>query len=577
MIILGLNIFHADTSAVLIVNGKIISAIEEERFTKIKHYSGLPINAIQYCLNSSNINISEVDTIAVNYNSKYNFLKKVFFSLKNINLTIFNKIISLKKKNSIKKTLEETLNKKISAKIVHIPHHIAHISSSFFISGLDEVIGLTVDGSGDFSTSESFILENDSIKIVEKVFYPDSLGIFYQTFTQYLGFQNYGDEYKVMGLSSYGKPKYTNRVKKVISYDKCGNFKLNLEYFNHHKNIMNYNFDEGLPFFSNFFNHKFIELFGSQRLINDKIEKYHKDLASTVQKIFEEIIILKILHLHKKYGKKNLALSGGCFFNSILNGKIHDLEIFDNIFISPFPGDMGGGLGAALYLVKEREHFKNIPLKTPYLGSNFSNEYIKREIILEKNLENSDSINFEYYKNFPEITSLIAKKISENKLIAWFQDKSEFGPRALGNRSLLANPINKKIKEIINEKIKKRETFRPFAPIILEENYKDYFYQKFPSPYMSFVFKAKEKAKNEIPGVVHVDGTSRVQTVNKNQNSKIYELLIEFKKLTNVPVLLNTSLNINEPINNDPLTAYQTFTKSNIDILVMQNYVFTKK
>ena len=238
---------------------------------------------------------------------------------------------------------------------------------------------------------------------------------------------------------------------------------------------------------------------------------------------------------------------------------------------------MGGGLGAALYLIKDREHFKNRPLETPYLGTNYSNDYIEKEVIKEKNLENSDTVNFEYYKNFSEITSLIAKKIFENKLVAWFQDKSEFGPRALGNRSLFANPINKKIKEIINEKIKKRENFRPFAPVVLEENYKDYFYQKFPSPYMEFVFKAKDKAKNEIPGVVHVDGTSRVQTVNKNQNHKLYGLLIEFKKLTNVPVLLNTSLNINEPINNDPLTAYETFTKSNIDILVMQNYVFTKK
>ena len=577
MIILGLNIFHADTSAALIVNGKLISAIEEERFTKIKHFSGLPINAIQHCLNSSDINISEIDIIAVNYNSKYNFFQKALYSLKNFNFSIFNKIISLKKKNNIKNILEETLNKKISAKIVNVPHHIAHISSSYFISGLDDAIGLTVDGSGDFSTSESFILENNSVKGIEKVFYPHSLGIFYQTFTQFLGFQNYGDEYKVMGLSSYGNPKYINRVKKVISYDNCGNFKLNLKYFNHHKNIMNFNSDDGLPIFSNFFNHKFIELFGSQRSLNHKIEEYHKDLASSVQKIFEEIIILKILYLHKKYKKKNLVLSGGCFFNSILNGKIHDLELFDNIFISPFPGDMGGGLGAALYLIKDRKHFKNRPLETPYLGTNYSNDYIEKEVIKEKNLENSDTINFEYYKNFSEITSLIAKKIFENKLVAWFQDKSEFGPRALGNRSLLANPINKKIKEIINEKIKKRENFRPFAPIVLEESYKDYFYQKFPSPYMEFVFKAKDKAKNEIPGVVHVDGTSRVQTVNKNQNHKLYGLLIEFKKLTNVPVLLNTSLNINEPINNDPLTAYETFTKSNIDILVMQNYVFTKK
>ena len=577
MIVLGLNIFHADTSAALIANEKIIVAIEEERFTKIKHYSGLPINAIEHCLNSSNINISEVDIIAVNYKSKYNFFQKILFSLKNINFSTFNKIIALKKKNNVKNILEEILNKKISAKIVHVPHHIAHISSSYFISGLDDAIGLTVDGSGDFSTSESFILENSSVKGIEKVFYPHSLGIFYQTFTQYLGFQNYGDEYKMMGLSSYGEPKYTNRVKKVISYDKNGNFKLNLEYFNHHKNMMSFNSDEGLPVFSNFFNSKFIELFGNQRFLINKITEYHKDLASSVQKIFEEIIILKILHLHKKYAKKNLVLSGGCFFNSILNGKIHDLELFDNISISPFPGDMGGGLGAALYLIKDREHFKNRPLETPYLGTNYSNDYIEKEVIKEKNLENSDTVNFEYYKNFSEITSLIAKKIFENKLVAWFQDKSEFGPRALGNRSLFANPINKKIKEIINEKIKKRENFRPFAPVVLEENYKDYFYQKFPSPYMEFVFKAKDKAKNEIPGVVHVDGTSRVQTVNKNQNHKLYGLLIEFKKLTNVPVLLNTSLNINEPINNDPLTAFETFTKSNIDILVMQNYVFTKK
>ncbi len=577
MIILGLNIFHADTSAALVVNNKIISAIEEERFTKIKHYSGLPINAIQHCLNSASLNILEVDIIAVNYNSKYNFFEKALFGIKNINFSIFDKLISLKKKNNVKNILEEALNKKINAKIVYVPHHIAHIASSYFISGLEEAIGVTFDGSGDFSTSECFILENNSINIIDKVNYPNSLGIFYQTFTQYLGFQNYGDEYKVMGLASYGKPKYIDRVRKIISYDKIGNFKLNLKYFNHYNNIINFKFNEGLPIFSNFFNHKFIELFGNQRSLTNKIEEYHKDLASSVQKVFEEIIILKILHLHAKYGKKNLVLSGGCFFNSTLNGKIHDLELFDNIFVSPFVGDMGGGLGAALYLINEREHFKNLPLDNPYLGSNFSNEYIEREIIKEKNLENSDTIDCEHYKNFSEITTLIAKKISENKLVGWFQDKSEFGPRALGNRSLLANPINKEIKKTINEKIKKRENFRPFAPIILEESYKDYFYQQFPSPYMAFVFKAKEKAKNEIPGVIHVDGTSRVQTVNINQNPKIYELLIEFKKLTNVPVLLNTSLNINEPINNDPLTAYETFTKSNIDILVMQNYVFIKK
>ncbi len=577
MNILGLNVFHADTSASLIINGELVSAIEEERFTKIKHYAGLPLNAIKHCLSSANLTISEVDVIAVNYNSKYNFLNKTKFTLKNINSSIIQKILSIKKKNDIKNILQDSFSKKINAKIVYTPHHTAHIASGYFLSGLKSAIGLTIDGSGDFSTTESFLLENNSIKLIDKTLYPHSLGIFYQTLTQFLGFKNYGDEYKVMGLSSYGEPKYVNRLKKLISYDENGNFKLNLEYFNYYKNTLNFNFDDGKPMFSNFFNSNFIDLFGNERSIDQKINDYHKDLAASVQQVFEEIIIGKIKYLKKKINNKNLVLSGGCFFNSILNGKIHDLKLFDNISISPFVGDAGGAVGAALYYCKNNKNFKNNILKTSYLGSCYSNEFIKSEIVENYNLNKSDSISYKYFENLSDLTSEISKKISESKLCAWFQGRSEFGPRALGNRSLLADPTNPKIKDIINEKIKKRESFRPFAPIILEENYKDYFHQSFPSPFMTFVFKAKEKAIKEIPGVVHVNGTSRVQTINQKQNPKIYELLKKFKELNGVPVLLNTSLNINEPINNDPTTAFETYTKSNIDILVMENYVFYKK
>ncbi len=577
MNILGLNVFHADTSAALLVDGKLISAIEEERFTKIKHYAGLPLNSIKYCLNSSNLTISEVDIITVNYNSKYNFFNKALFTLKNFNSLTIQKILSFQKKNKIKNILQESFKKKINAKIVYVPHHIAHISSSYYLSGINNAIGLTMDGSGDFSTSESFLLENKSIKLVDKTLYPHSLGIFYQTFTQFLGFKNYGDEYKVMGLSSYGKPKYFKRLQKVINFDEKGNFKLNLEYFNYYKNSLNFNFDDGKPIFSNFFNINFLDLFGSERAVDQKIDEYHKDIAASVQMIFEEIIILKIKYLKTKFNKSNLVLSGGCFFNSILNGKIHDLELFDKIFISPFVGDAGGGVGAALYYNRNSKNFKNNMLETSYLGNKYSNEFIKSEIVDNYNLNKSESINYEYFEDFSKLTTLISEKISSNKLIAWFQGKSEFGPRALGNRSLLANPTNPKIKDIINEKIKKRESFRPFAPIILEEYFSDYFHQKFPSPFMTFVFKAKKKAIEEIPGVIHVNCTSRVQTINEKQNPKIYDLLNKFKKLNGVPVLLNTSLNINEPINNDPITAFETYTKSNIDILVMENYVFSKK
>ncbi len=577
MNILGLNVFHADTSAALIVNGKLVAAIEEERFTKIKHYAGLPINSIKYCLNSHNLTISEVDIITVNYNSKYNFFNKVLFTIKNFNSLTFQKIISLKNKNNIKNILQESFSKKINAKIIHIPHHIAHIASSYLLSGINDGIGLTIDGSGDFSTSESFILNNNKIKLVDKQLYPHSLGIFYQTFTQFLGFKNYGDEYKVMGLSSYGTPKYFNRLKKVINFYENGNFKLNLEYFNYYKNSLSFNFDDGKPSFSNFFNKNFIELFGNERSVDQKIDTYHKDLAASVQKVFEEIIISKILYLKKKYKRSNLVLSGGCFFNSILNGKIHDLKIFDKIFISPFVGDAGGSVGSALYYTKNSKNFKNNILKTSYLGNSYSNKFIEKEIIENYNLKNSESVIFKYFDDFNDLTKIISDEISNNKLVAWFQGNSEFGPRALGNRSLLANPTNPKIKDIINGKIKKRESFRPFAPIIMEEHYDEYFYQQFPSPFMTFVFKAKDIALKKIPGVVHVNGTSRVQTINQDQNPKIFDLLKKFKEASGVPVLLNTSLNINEPINNDPITAFETYTKSNIDILVMENYVFYKK
>ena len=577
MNILGLNIFHADTSACLIIDGKIISAVEEERFTRIKHYAGFPINSIKFCLENSKLSLHNIDYIALNFDSRYNFFEKLKYSIFKNPISLIKKLSLSYKKNSIRRILDKNFLSKFSGKIVYVPHHLSHVASSYLCSGLQSAIGLSIDGSGDFSTSETYLCEKEKITLLDKVNYPHSLGIFYQAFTQFLGFTNYGDEYKVMGLASYGRPVYADKIlKNVISYNKK-KFKLNLKYFTHHTSEFSYYFENGIPVFENLFSNKITNLFGSPREINAPITKFHQDLAASIQYVFEEIVISIVKNIYKKYNPENLVLSGGCIFNSVLNGKLERLNLFKNIYISSNVGDAGGAIGAGLFVSNlYDEEFKNKKISHSYYGSKYSNRYVEENIINQTNLS---SINLDHFfiKDFDILTLKVVEYLKNKKIVGWFQDKMEWGPRALGNRSILAHPEDIKVRDKINLMVKNREDFRPFAPSIIDENVSEFLDVNLNSYFMNYVSKANDKAKKKIGGTVHVDNTCRFHTVSKDNNFKFYTLIKHFFNETGVPAILNTSLNMNEPICENPLQAFDLFAKSSLDVLVIQNWVFIKK
>jgi carbamoyltransferase len=473
----------------------------------------------------------------------------------------------------------DNFSENISAKIINVPHHLSHIASAYLCSGFSQSLGLSFDGTGDFSCLELYDIQNKNFKIEKKISFPHSLGIFYQTVTQYLGFKYYGEEYKVMGLAAYGNKKYIDEMYKLFKIKKNNSYELNLDYFEHHHKSFSYYFENGAPFFENFFNNKFENLFNQKsRLSNDPIDQFHKDIAASAQHVFEEIIIILLQKKLKDSNYKNLCIAGGCAFNSLLMGKIKDEFTDLNVFVQPNSGDAGGAIGAALYTnMKFNKNFKNNKFINPYLGPSYSNEFIKDTIINEVN--GNDNIKVIYFEEFDKLTEFVATRILNNEVVGWFQGRMEWGPRALGNRSILANPINPNMKDIINSKIKKREEFRPFAPSILDSKVDEYFEGSSNNlDYMSYVVRAKNKdIYKKIPAVVHSDGTSRVQVVRKNLNERFYKLIESFNKISSVPILLNTSLNVNEPMCESPKQAFNVFTSSSMDVLVMENYVLYKK
>ena len=574
MFILGLNVNHADTSAVILKDGKLLFGSEEERFTRIKHFTGFPLNSINYCLKEANISIKQIDRIAVNYKRTYNLQDKIKFSVKNLyKKNFFSKANIFLKKKSFLSDFKKIYNEDVENKVHYVPHHLAHICSTFYNFDIEEAAGYSFDGSGDFSTVESYHLKKNNLKIIDKTIYPNSLGIFYQAMTQFLGFKNYGDEYKVMGLASYGEAKYYDRLKKLFIFDNSHDFKLNLKYFNHQQSVIDYDFESGFPYFDDLFSLRLENLLGKSRQRNEKINQFHKDIAASTQKIFEDIALRKINYIQNVTKSKNLCLSGGCAFNSVFNGKIKELTEFKNIFVSANVGDAGGALGAALYISRK---FKNKICfnNNPYIGTKYSNEYIKTNLI--NGLKKYNYIKYKIFDDRNELNKFVVSKIIEKKIVGWFQDRMEWGPRALGNRSILSDPRDPNMREIINLKIKKREEFRPFAPSILFDQVSDFFEFDEESNYMEKVCKVKIDKKNLIPAVVHIDQTSRLQTVKKETNFKFYSLIEEFMKQTKIPILLNTSLNVNEPICENPENAFEIFTKTSMDVLVIQDWVLTK-
>ena len=524
--ILGLNFLHSDSSACIFKDELLVAASEEERFTRKKHTSNFPKESIKFCLNKAGIKISDIDYVTINTNPYNNILKKILFVLKNpssIKIAI-SSLRNSKKKINIGKILSSISDKDpFKGKVKFIDHHESHIASSLYFSKYNECANLSIDGFGDFASCAYGVYKNNSLILDEQINFPHSLGIFYQSLTQFLGFKSYGDEYKLMGLSSYGEPKYVNEISKLI-YKTNKGFNLNLKYFVHHKKkIFDIN-EYGQFIYENLFSEKLVKLIGEPRKSEEKITQKHLDLAKSTQHVYEEILFHLTDLIFKKYKTKRLTISGGCAMNSLANGKIIHNSKFEEIYVSPSPGDAGGSIGSACILIRNKYN-KFVKVDNySYLGPEYSNKYILK-IINQKKLEHKFDIKFIEYD---ELYSFIADQLTKEKIIGWFQGKTEWGPRALGNRSILADARNENIKDIINSKIKKRENFRPFAPSILKNHVSNWFEEECSVPFMSEVKIIRKDKRKLIPGVVHVDGTGRLQTETKDQNLHYYKKISAF-------------------------------------------------
>jgi carbamoyltransferase len=575
MYILGLNAYHGDSSASIHHNGVLIAATEEERITRIKHWAGLPIEAIKFCLQEAGITLAEVDYITVSRDPKAKLGEKIIQTLKK---GISLKAVKDRGANSLKITgIKDDIAKafgfkssEIKAKLQFVEHHRSHMASSFFVSPFDESAILSIDGMGDFSSTMRGTGKGNQITILDSVSYPHSIGIFYTSFTQYLGFPHYGDEYKVMGLSPYGEAKYTDKVWDVISKTKDGRFELNAKYFKHFKEGVAMSWESGSPEIGPIFSDAFAVQFGPVRQKDEELTQYHKDLASSVQRVTEEIIFFMAEDLFQKTGLKNLCITGGVAQNSVANGKILANTSFEKMFVPPAGHDAGTSLGSALYHYHQNLKNQRSPFKhQPYTGAQFSDEQIKTYLDERKE-------NYVFYENEQALIQDVATLLHQGKVIGWFQGRAEFGPRALGNRSIIVDPSRSDAKALLNSKIKRRESFRPFAPSILKEAVKDYFEVVDDVPFMEKVYQIKEEKRAIIPAVTHVDGSGRLQTVEEIDNPRYYQLIKAFSALSGIPILLNTSFNENEPIVNTPEHAFECYARTDMDVLVLGNFILQR-
>ena len=564
---LGISCYYHDSAAALLKDGHVIAAVEEERFSRKKFDDDFPENAIEWCLNEAKIKPSQIDSVAF-YDKpilKFERLLDNYIAVAPRGLYSFLDVIPkwLHKRLWIKNEITNTL-KGFNGEVIFPEHHMSHAAHAFYTSPFEDSAILTIDGVGEWSTASFGYAKNNSINLTNDIRWPHSLGLFYSAFTYFLGFKVNEGEYKLMGLSSYGAPKYYDLIlDNLIDVKDDGSIHLNMKYFAFtHDKVMT--------------NEKFADLFGILPRTNDeKALQIHFDIGASAQKVLEDVILKMTNHVYKKTKMKNLCFGGGVALNGVANYKILKEGPFDNVHIPPSPGDAGSAVGAAQYLYyiyhkNSRIISKNnseLIRENVYVGPSFSNE----EII---HFLDSKNISYQVFDR-ESLLKKTAQLIADGNIVGWYQGKMEWGPRALGNRSILADPRRENMKDILNAKIKHRESFRPFAPSILEEYVSEYFDMKIPSPYMLMVSPVKKPEK--IPAVTHVDGTGRLQTVSKESNPLYYDLIYEFNKITNVPVIINTSMNVmGEPIVNTPEQAYQMIVKTDMDYIVMGNNLVKK-
>jgi carbamoyltransferase len=583
MNILGINAFHGDASAALVKDGELVAAIEEERLNRRKHSAGFPSLSVKSVLAGSGVSPSEVDHIAVSRDPKANLHKKILFTLQkrpSFTKLVKDRLANVAKVRGLDDAVAAALGveaKTLHAKFHNVEHHKSHISSAFFVSGFDEAACLSIDGFGDFVSTMRGVGRGLDLEILDRVEFPHSAGLFYTAVTQFLGFHKYGEEWKMMGLAPYGKPTYVDKLRQVIRPANGGRFELVLDYFRHHSEGIEMTWDDGSPQMGLVFSPKMAELLGPARDPEDP-EFFGKwaDIAHSAQIVYEEIFFHVLTDLHARTGLSRVALAGGCALNSVANGKIFERTPFREVFVQPAAGDNGTAIGAAYYV----EHSllrrpRGFVMRHAYTGPSYSDAEVTAAIDAARASGWDDAITVRRLDD-ADLFRDVATAITGGKVVGWFQGRMEFGPRALGNRSIVADPRRADMKDILNKRIKHRETYRPFAPSVLEEKVADIFERSEPSPFMLMVYKVKEGQRARIPAVTHVDDTGRLQTVSAATNPRYHALISEFDRQTGVPLVLNTSFNEHEPIVTTPTEALNCYLKTRMDVLALGNWVLTR-
>jgi carbamoyltransferase len=580
VIILGLNAFHADSSAALVRDGKLVAAAEEERFRRVKHWAGFPVQAISYCLSEAGVSLSDVEHVGFNQDSRANFLRKVgYFLTKRPNLDlVLSRLRNRRARARLPVLLEQAFpGQTLRARFHRVEHHLAHLSSAFHVCPFDEAAVVSVDGFGDFSSAAWGTAAGCEISTQGRVYFPHSLGIFYQGITQYLGFPHYGDEYKVMGLAPYGRPSFLDSMRKLVRLLPDGGFELDLQFFRHHREDIPYQWSDGSPQFGDLFSPALEQLLGPRRLPADELEARHLDVARSAQVMYEEAFFHILSVLQKRSGLTDLSLAGGCAMNSVANGRVRRVTPFRRVYVQAAAGDAGGAIGSAFAVWHKLGGGRSFVMDHAYWGPAARAADITNLVTAHRSELSSAGCTVEDVSDEAALCRSTAAAIADGKVIGWFQGRMEWGPRALGNRSILCDPRRADMKALLNAKIKRRESFRPFAPSVLEEAVPEWFEESDAVPFMMQVFQIREDKRRLIPAVTHVDGSGRLQTVSARTNPRYHSLIDSFRSLTSIPMILNTSFNENEPVVCRPQEALDCFLRTKMDLLVMENTIISRQ
>lgn len=579
-LILGINAFHADASAALIKDGSIISAAEEERFRRIKHWAGFPNRAIEWCLSECGAGLEDLDHIAINSLPGAHRLRKVAYTFAKRPDPRF--LVARWRNKRQRAGLKEQLasafpGKKVNARLHFVEHHRAHLASAFYPSPFQEAAVVSVDGFGDFASGAWGYGEATQLSLDGQIYFPHSLGAFYTAITQFLGFPHYGDEYKVMGLAPYGKPRYMDEMRKIVHLNADGTFCLDLRFFRHATQHLPHQWSHGVPVVGEHWSAELESLLGPARQADQPLDQRHRDIAHSAQAMYEEAFFNLLAAVEKKYASPHLCIAGGCGANSVANGKVTRRTGFKSIYVQAAAGDAGGAIGAAMDVWHQESSQRGAPMLHAYLGYQASSQEIT-QLLAEASIGASLKAAGCEVRQLQQhdLCRQVSIAISEGSVVGWFQGRMEWGPRALGHRSILGDPRRADMKDILNMKIKRRESFRPFAPSVLREEVQAWFDIDGDVPFMMQVYPIREEKRAYVPAVTHVDGTGRLQTVTQEHNGIYYQLIKQFYDRTGVPMILNTSFNENEPIVCTPSEALDCFLRTRMDLLVLNDIIIQR-